>query len=148
MKRIVIAALLITSVLVPAVVTALSGPARADVVAVSLPTAVAISEPTVNFSGTVKLGSTTTGLRSASIWFRYPDARSSTQVGTATSRRPGYLVVKASLDATRITPGLNQVQVKDDADGDSRTITLDLRRKSRVKVTAQSRAPTGEPPCR
>jgi hypothetical protein len=135
MKRIVIAGLLITSVLVPAIVTALSAPARADVVAVSLPTQVVISERLVKFSGTVKLGSTTTGLRSASLWFRYPNATSATRVGTATSRRPGFLVVTAGLDASRITPGLNQVEVKDDADGDSRSITLDLRRQSRVKIT-------------
>jgi hypothetical protein len=135
MKRIVLATLLLPGVLAPAVVTGLSAPARADVVAVSLPTAVAISGRTLSFSGTVRLGSTTTGLRSASLWFRYPGADSSTRVGTATSRRPGFLVVTASLDAARITPGLNQVQVKDDADGDSRTIILDLRRRSRVMIT-------------
>jgi len=134
MKRIVIAALLITSVLVPAVVTGLSS-ARADVGAVSLPASLTIAEPTVRFSGTVRVGSTTTGLRSASIWFRYPDATEATRIGTATSRRPGFLVVTASLDATRVVPGLNRVQVKDDADGDSRTITLDLRRRSRVTIT-------------
>jgi len=135
MKRIVIAALLITSVLVPAVVAGLSTSARADVGTVSLPTAVTISEPTVSFSGTVRVGATTTGLRSASLWFRYPNTASAIRIGTATSRRPGYLVVTVSLDATRIIPGLNKFQVKDDADGDTRTITLDLRRKSRVTIT-------------
>jgi hypothetical protein len=135
MKRIVIAALLITSVLVPAVVSGLAAPARADVVGVSLPAAVTISNRTVNFTGTVRLGSTATGLRSASLWFRYPKTLAPTRVGTATSRRPGFLVVTASLDAARITPGPNQVLVKDDADGGTRTITLDLRRLSRVTIT-------------
>jgi hypothetical protein len=135
MKRITIAALLITSVLVPAVVTGLSGPARADVAAVALPTVVTISERTLSFSGTVQIGSSTTGLRSASIWFQYPDRATATRVGTATSRRPGFLVVTASLDATRITPGRNWIQVRDDTDGGTRAIALDLRRRSRVAIT-------------
>ena len=135
MKRIVIAALLVTSVLVTAVVTSLSTPARADVGAVSLPTSLTIADRTLSFSGTVRVGSTTTGLRSASLWFTYPDAAVATRIGTATSRRPGFLVVTACLDAARITPGLNRVQVKDDADGDTRTIMLDLRRRSRVTIT-------------
>jgi hypothetical protein len=135
MKRIVIAGLLITSVLVTALVTGLSSAARADVGAVSLPQTLPIAERTLSFSGTVRVGATTTGLRSASLWFKYPDTAAAVRIGTATSRRPGFLVVTASLDATRITPGLNQVQVKDDADDDTRTITLDLRRRSRVKIT-------------
>ncbi|HST85125.1 MAG TPA: hypothetical protein VLL08_25525 [Kineosporiaceae bacterium] len=134
MKRIVIAALLITSVLVPAVVTGLSATARAAVVAVSLPTTVSISDRTLTFSGTVRVRSTTTGLRSASLWFHYPDALSQTRIGTATSRRPGFLVVTASLDAARIVPGLNTIQVQDDADGNIRTLALDLRRRSRVTL--------------
>ena len=136
MKRIVFAALLVTSMLVPAVLTGLSTPAQADIVAVSLPTAVTISDRTLSFSGTVRLGATTTGLRSASLWFRYPNAVSSTRVGTATSRRPGLLVITASLDAARITPGLNQIRIEDDADGGTRSILLDLRRLSRVTITS------------
>lgn len=143
MKRIVFAALLVTSVLVPTVLTGLSTPAQADVVAVSLPTAVTISDRTVSFSGTVRLGPTATGLRSASLWFRYPSALSSTRVGTATSRRPGLLVITASLDAARITPGLNQIQVEDDEDGDTRTILLDLRRLSRVTIISAQFRSTG-----
>lgn len=135
MKRIALAALVVTGVLVTVDLTGFSRPARADVVAVSLPRVVTVSERTLSFSGTVRVGSTTTGLRSASLWFRYPDAASATRIGTATSRRPGFLVISASLDATRITPGLNRVQVRDDADGDTRTIALDLRRRSRVTIT-------------
>jgi hypothetical protein len=134
MKRIAIAALL-TSVLVPAVGTGLATSAQADVASVSLPTTAAISARTLTFSGTVRVGSTTTGLRSASLWFRYPDTHSAIRVGTATSRRPGFMVVTASLDTTRIAPGLNKLRVQDDADGDTRTITLDLRRLSRVTIT-------------
>ena len=135
MKRIAFTALLITSVLVPALVTGLPTSAQADVVAVSLPTTMSISDRTLTFSGTVRVRPTTTGLRSASLWFRYPDAFSQTRVGTATSRRPGFLVVTASLDATRIVPGLNQIQVQDDADGNIRTLQVDLRRRSRVTLT-------------
>jgi hypothetical protein len=135
MRRIAIAGLLITSVLIPAVVTGLSSSARADVGAVSLPSSVTISQRTVSFSGTVQIASTSTGLRSASLWFRYPGLASASRIGTAISRRPGFLVVTASLDATRVTPGLNQLEVRDDADGDTRTILFDLRRQSRVMIT-------------
>jgi hypothetical protein len=144
MKRIVIAALLITSVLVPAVVTGLSTAARAAVVTVSLPTTVSISDRTLTFSGTVRVRSTTTGLRSASLWFHYPDALSQTRIGTATSRRPGFLVVTASLDATRIVPGLNTIQVQDDADGNIRTLALDLRRRSRVTLAQGASRTAGQ----
>lgn len=135
MKRIVIAALLISSALVPFVVDGFSAPARADVVAFSMPTAVAISDQTLTFSGTVRLGRHATGVRSASLWFRYPNTLSATRIGTAASHRRGVLLVSGNLDTTRIIPGLNQIRVEDDRDGDSRTITLDLRRLSRVKVT-------------
>jgi hypothetical protein len=134
MKRIVIAAI-VASVLLPAAATGLAAPARADVVAVSLPAAVTISARTLSFSGTVRVGSSTAGLRSASLWFRYPNTPAPTRVGTATSRRAGFLAVTASLDARLITPGVNRVLVKDDADGGSRTIMLDLRRLSRVTIT-------------
>jgi hypothetical protein len=134
MKRIITAALLIASVLVAAVVTGLAAPARADVLAVSLPTAVTISARSVSFSGTVQVSSSTAGRRSASLWFRYPNASAPTRVGSATSRRPGFLAVTGTLDASRITPGINRLLVKDDADGASRTILLDLRRISRVSL--------------
>jgi hypothetical protein len=143
MKRIVAEVVLFTSVLVPAAVTALPVSARADVVAVSLPTAVPIAERTLTFNGTVRLGSTTTGLRTATLWFRYPNALEDTQIGTATSRRPGFLVVTANLDSTRIIPGLNRVWVRDEADGDTRTVLLDLRRRSRVTITHAERRSAG-----
>jgi hypothetical protein len=135
MKRIAFAALLITGVLGPVVVTGLPMSARADVVAVSLPTTVSIADQTLTFSGTVRVGSSTSGLRSASLWFRYPDMFAATRVGTATSRRQGFLILTASLDATRIVPGMNQFQVRDDTNGDIRTVALDLRRRSRVMLT-------------
>jgi hypothetical protein len=132
MNRFVTGTLLVASVLIPA---GLAGPARADIVAVSVPTAVSISGPAVSFSGTVRVGSAEAGLRSASLWFQYPNTPAAVEVGTATSRRPGFLAFTANLDATRIIPGLNQIQVQDDADGDTRTMVLDLRRVSRVSIT-------------
>jgi hypothetical protein len=134
MKRIITATLLIVSVWVSAVVTGLAAPARADVVAVTLPTAVSISARTVSFSGTVQVSSSTAGRRSASLWFRYPNAPAPIRVGSAVSRRPGFLAVTVKLDASRIKPGVNRLLVKDDADGASRTILFDLRRISRVTL--------------
>jgi hypothetical protein len=134
MKRIITATLLIASVVVTAVVTGLAAPAKADVVTVSLPTAVTISARTVSFSGTVQVDSSTAGRRSASVWFRYPNASAAVRVGSATSRRPGFLAVTVTMDASRIKPGVNRLLVKDDADGAARTIMLDLRRLSRVSV--------------
>ena len=134
MKRIVTGALLAASVLLPALL-AVAAPAEAGVVAVSLPTAAGISGPTLTFSGTVRLRVATAGPRTASLWFQYSDAVGLTQVGTARSRQPGFLVVTATLDTRRIEPGINRVLVRDDADGATRAIALDLRRVSRVAIT-------------
>jgi hypothetical protein len=134
-KRIVIGILISASVLSSAVVTALAAPARAQVVAVSLPTAVTISSKTLILTGTVRVSTSGTGVRSARLWFRYPNTGSATLVGSAVSGRPGYLAISARLDATRIVPGQNRLLVVDGADGGSRTVALDLRRQSRVAIT-------------
>jgi len=123
------------SVLISAGVTALAAPARAEVVAVSLPTSAAISSKTLTLTGTVRVAVSGAGLRSAGLWFQYPGAALPTLVGSASSRRPGFLSITARLDTTRIVPGRNRLQVIDAADGGSRIITLDLRRQSRVAIT-------------
>jgi hypothetical protein len=134
-KRIAIAALIIASVLITALQTGLAGSARADIVAVSLPTQASISSTTLTLAGTARLGSAGAGRQSATLWFHYPDAAAPTRVGSATSRRPGFLAITARIDATRIMPGANQIDVVDSADGTRRTIALDLRRESRVAIT-------------
>jgi hypothetical protein len=134
-KRIAIAALLIAAVLIPAFQTIVAAPAHADVVAVTLPTDAAISATALRLAGTVRVDSAGNGLKSASLWFRYPDTGVLSRVGRATSRRPGFLAITATIDTTRIVAGANQLTVVDDTDGDSRTINLDLRRVSRVSIT-------------
>lgn len=135
MKRIALA-VLNASLIVPLVIIGLASPALADVRVVSLPTAVAVDSTFVHFTGTVQVSASATGLRSASLWFRYPDGTAArTLVGSATSRKRDVLTVTGRLDARRITPGLNQVRVLDDVDGDGQTIVLDLRRRSRLAIT-------------
>ena len=135
MKRIIIGILITASVLSSALVTALAAPAGAQVVAVSLPTAVTISSKTLTLAGTVRVSTAGTGVRSAGLWFRYPNTTSATLVGHATSSRPGFLAITGRLDATRIVPGQNRLLVVDGADGGRRIIVLDLRRQSRVAIT-------------
>lgn len=119
----------------------LAAPARPDVVTVPLPAVIAVpavigvAARTVTFPASVEVGASVTGLRSASLWYTYPDARARTLVGTATSRTSGSLTVVGRLDARRIAPGRIRVLVLDDVEGDARTIELELRRRSRVAVT-------------
>jgi hypothetical protein len=134
-KRLSTTTLIIAAVLATAVQTGLAGSARADVIAVSLPPVASISSPTLALSGTVRLSSDGTGRRSAALWIRYPDATAATKVGSVTSRRPGFLAITARIDARRIVPGPNQLQLIDAADGSSRTITVDLRRETRIAIT-------------
>jgi hypothetical protein len=131
-KRLATATLITAAVLITAVRT---GSAQADVVAVSLPPVASISAPVLTLSGTVRLTSAGSAQRSATLWIRYPDATTSTKVGAVTSRRPGFLAITARIDATRIVPGPNQLQLIDPSDGSSRTITVDLRRETRIAIT-------------
>jgi hypothetical protein len=143
MKRIAALALLSAGLLVPAVLTGTASPASADVEAVSLPTAVTIEAGTLTFTGTVRVDASVTGLRSASLWFRYPDSRTRVLVGAASSREPGVLTVTGRLETQRISPGLNRLQVLDDVDGRGRSILIDLRRRSRVAITRTDVLPDG-----
>jgi len=132
-KRIVTASAILAGVLLTAI--GLAPSAQATVVTVSLPAAATISARTVFLSGTVQVGDDGTGLRSATLWFSYPGDAAPTQVGQAASRRTSLLKITARLDATRIKPGVNQVLVRDEADGTSQTVAVDLRRKSQLAIT-------------
>ena len=143
-KRIVTATLVTGCVLTAALQTLLAVPARADIVAVALPTTLTISSRMLTLTGTLRLSSAGTGLRSAALWFSYPGDPAATRVGSASSRRPGFLAISARIDASRIVPGNNRLEVVDVASGQRRAITLDLRRQSRIAITHAEFRPHGQ----
>jgi hypothetical protein len=110
-------------------------PAAAAVERVSAPARVVVDSPTETIPVSVRTSAAVDGTHGASVWIGYPGADSMSVGGYGVAKGQA-VTVRTELDTRRITRwGALDLIASDDADGDTRALTVDVRRRSNVAIT-------------
>ena len=131
--RVVSALVIGTTVALVAVIGA-AGPSH-GAVAVTAPVRVVVDSPTEPFTAVVATTAGAGRVHAASVWVGYPGDAALTLAGSATSVTSA-VPVRGQLDTRRITSwGAMTAVAVDDADGRSRAVGLNVRRRSVARLT-------------